>query len=235
MNDNLYFIPIITEALQKTDPKKSLRRVFDRIQSLGERPQYRVGFKQFERFMAIVESGLDTGNDDLDEADAMSTLITELVTDMFEGGDDERQKALNVIRSQPQWRKEYGNLTTEMDQLNQRPSGFMFLVFRENRRFGSVVFSKIPESKMIENITSGSYSISLDNGRLIWEGRLTERDLLWTRAFPGKALQLAADTGERKGHPSKTFRCIEGGIGIRVFPGIESGSIEITLNTSGDL
>lgn len=110
----------------------------------------------------------------------------------------------------------------------------MLRVFRENEPHKSVTFSKVPGSKTIDNITTGGYNISFATGRLIWKGELTEKDLIWTEAYPGKPFELAADTTERKAQPTKEIRVFDGKITIRVYAGLESGRIEITMNTFED-
>lgn len=235
MNNDLYFIPIIAEALRQKDPEGALRRAFDRIKLLGEQQPYVIGFEQFESFMAVVEAKRSTDHTGLSEANMESTFLTDLATDTFEGSEDERQKALSLIRSQPQWRREYDTLVGEIHWLNRRPAGIGITIFRENREFGSVIYEEIPDSKAIEDITSGHYRVTFTTGRLIWEGQLTEQELVWTRAFPGRPLELAADTAGWKGNPTKYISALNGEITIRVFAGLESGRIEITLTASGDV
>lgn len=235
MNNDLYFIPIIGEALQQSDPEKSLRKALDQIKSIGEQSRYQVGFKQFERFMALIEDRLNAGQSEFGDFVTVSRLITELVTDIFEGGEAEKQKTLSLIRSQPLWCREYDKLIAETEWLNRRPTGIGITIFRENRKFDSVIYEEIPESKAVEDITSGRYRIAFATGRLIWEGEFTEQDLLWIRAFPGRPLELAADTSGWKGNPTKYISALKGEITIRVFAGLESGRIEIALNAPGDV
>ena len=234
MNDDLYFIPIIAKALQQRDPEESLRRAFDQIRSVGRQPRYGLGLEQFERFMATVEIHLKKSKAELPEVDVVSTLIAELVTETFEGSDEEKQKVLSIIQSQPQWRKEYANFAAEIERLDQRPQGIGISIFRENETFRSLMFTNIPDTKIICGITPGGYHISFTTGRLIWEGEFTERDLIWTRAFPGKPLELAADTTERKCNPTREISALDGEITIRVFAGLESSQIEITMKSAGD-
>ena len=235
MNDDLYFIPIIAETLRKKDAKESLGLAFDLIRSLGAEPQYAVGFKQFERFMAIVKAKRSTGHTGLVEANMISTLITELVTDTFEDSEDEKQKAVSLIRSRPQWRREYDELIAETEWLSRRPAGVGITIFHENIALQSVTFTDIPSAKTIEDLTPGGYHITFATGRLIWEGRFTERDLLWTKAFPGRRLKLAADSERRKSKSTRQISALDGEITIGVFAGIESGQIVITLNAFRDV
>jgi hypothetical protein len=51
MSKELYFIPIIVQAFQRTDREPALREAFDRIIELGRDERFRVGYRQFLRFM----------------------------------------------------------------------------------------------------------------------------------------------------------------------------------------
>jgi len=234
MNDHLYFIPILAKALQQRDPEQSLRQAFDRIYSLGSQSCYALGFEQFKRFMATVIAHHKSNQNRRFVDHGVNMLIVELVSEMFEGSDEERQEALSVIQSQPQWRKEYDDFTTEIKLLSERPEGIGISIYRENESFQSVQFSEIPGVKSIDGVTAGRYRICFSTGRLIWEGNLSERDLIWTLAFPRQPLELAADTEEREGHPTKELSALSGEISIRVFAGLECGKMRITLNASRD-
>jgi len=235
MSKDLYFIPIIAKALEQKDTEQSLKHAIEKIKSLGAMPEYKQGYEQFEQFMNIVtEQVKKKAPDGLSEADLIMELIIDLATDTFEGSDADRQKALSIIKSHPQWRKEYDQLVAEIKELNQRPKGVEISVSRENELLRSVTFTKIPGSKIIDNIASGDYNISFATGRLIWKGELTEQDLIWTEAYPGKPFELAADTTEREAKPKKEISVFDGKVIIRIFAGLENGRIEIAMNTSED-
>lgn len=235
MSNNLYFIPIIAEALQQKDSEESLRQAFEQIKILGQEPQYKQGFRQFEQFMEAVNDQVEKEKSGILRDNIVQELITELATDTFKGSDDERKKVMSVIQSQPQWQSEYDKLLTEIEQFHQRPEGVGISVFRENKLVESLTFSNFPDSKTIDNIAPGNYNMAFATGRVIWQGRLTEQDLIWTEAFPGQALRLSADTGEPEGEPTQETSIFEGEITLRVYAGPESGRIEITMNLSGKL
>lgn len=79
-----------------------------------------------------------------------------------------------------------------------------------------------------ENITPGAYQILLETGRLLWEGEISEKLLLWDFSFPDQELDLAADTDEILFRPSKKFRLLNGRLVVEIYPGIESGKIRIS-------
>ena len=233
MSDDLYFIPIIAKALQQKDTEQALLQAFEQIKSLGRKPQYQQGLAQFEQFMASANSHAKKNESDLLETSVVGELITELATDTFEGSAEEKQLALDIIQSRSEWKEEYDRFIADIEEFHRASTGIVISVARENRALGSVKFTQNCGPKTMDNIVSGSYTMSLATGRVIWQGELTERDVIWTEAFPSQALELAADTGEPKGEPTQEISIFDGEIILRVFPGLESGRIEITMNLSG--
>lgn len=51
MNEELYFIPIIVEAMRQPAVEPALRDAFAQIEDLGRDPALRVGYQQYLRFM----------------------------------------------------------------------------------------------------------------------------------------------------------------------------------------
>jgi len=230
MSNDLYFIPIIAKALQQEDADESLRQAFDEIESLGQQSVYQLGYQQFQKFMHIVGDRTKGHRPGLLENNAVIALITELATSTFEGTDQEKQMILRIIQSHPQWQTEYDRLTAEIRELQQAPTGVSVSILRENKPFRSLTFTKSPDSKTIDKIVPGRYTVVLATGRIIWQGLLAERDLIWTEAYPGRALRLSADTGEPEGEPTQQVSALEGDIVLRVFAGLENGRIEITMH-----
>lgn len=56
MNKNLYFIPVLSQALLETDLDRSLAKAFTEIKQRGLESQFKEGFRSFEAFMAIAHS-----------------------------------------------------------------------------------------------------------------------------------------------------------------------------------
>jgi uncharacterized protein YaaR (DUF327 family) len=231
MSNELYFISIIAKALQEKDTEQSLKQAFKQIKSLGTRPGYEQGFEQFQRFMDTVNEHVETGVPDSQFRDELAKeLIVELATDTFEGSSKDKKKALDIIRSNPRWQEEYDKLVNEIEELSQVPEAVEIVISRDNEPFKSVTFDDVPGSKTIERITAGLYKISFASGQTIWEGKLGEQDLVWARAYPGRPFDLAADTTGRQPKPVKQISLFDGDIIISIYPSIESGSMNITIN-----
>ena len=159
MSNELYFISIIAKALKQKDTEQSLKQAFDQIKSLGTEPGYEQGFEQFQQFMDTVNKQIknnDSGNQL--RTQIAKELIVELATDTFEGSDEDKKKALSIIKSNPQWRKEYDQLVTEIEELSQVPESIEILISRDNKWFESVTFMEVPGTKGIDRILSkGTY------------------------------------------------------------------------------
>ena len=185
MRDDLFFIPIISRALQQRDSRTALREAFEEIKTIGQSPQHSQGYEQFLRFMDEISS---------------------------------------------QDRKEMSELTWNhiLEALERRPA-IEILIERENHVVGSCLFEEFPGRQNVSGIKPGSYQLKLDSGRIIWKGHLTEKDLLWTKAFPGQHLEVAADTGESGSRPTRTVDLAKNGIVLRFYAGVESGSMEIEV------
>jgi len=235
MSNDLYFISIIAKALEQKDTEGSLKQAFEEIQSLGAKPEYGQGFQQFQQFMdTINEQVKKKGSNNRLKTEIARQLIVELATDTFEGTDEDKRKALSIIKSNPQWRKEHDQLVAEIEELSQVPESIEILISRDNKPFKSVTFPKIPGSKGIKRIAAGVYNISFATGRVIWEGELTAEDLVWAKAYPGRNFDLAADTTGLKPEPTKEISVFDGEITIQIFPSVESGSMKITINKIRD-
>jgi len=188
MSDDLYFFPILARAFEEPDALSALEEAFRRIREMGDLPQYRRGFLQFERFMEEVA-----------QSSCASEKATEaLVQAIWEGRDSPPSRFVLTKN---------GAAPRQFDA--GPPRGFARL----------------------DNINPGFHSLSLDTGRVLWEGELTESHLLWVVAFPGEPLQMAADTGETGNRPTLKEDLLDGEVVLRVFPGLEGGSMEVEMRT----
>ena len=71
MNRNkIYFLAVLVDALNRPDPKRSIKRAFEKIIRHGRDPKYMPGLVQFHRFMAEVENNWDKNFHDGTEAEA---------------------------------------------------------------------------------------------------------------------------------------------------------------------
>ena len=224
MNADLYFIPIIARALQDPDPQTSLDAAFGEINRLGQQDQFSRGLAQFEMFM---ESICQAHN--LQETDHARKLMAELATETFSGSPSQRQAILDRIRSRPDWQAEFEAISNEIAEESGQLSVPVIQVFRENQLINEMAFQELPERKSAGDIVPGHYQLRFITGRILWEDELTAKDLIWTEAFPGEKLDLAAETKETKRKPTRQIKLWKGEVILRVYAGMENGSIEVEL------
>jgi hypothetical protein len=232
MSKDLYFIPIIAEALQAPNAEEALCRAFEQIRSLGQKAEYKQGLLQFEEFIRLVNHYRGQGPLISSEETMIKTLMIELATDTFEGAGQERQVILDAISSRRDWKDRYDQLVADIERLNRTTATTRLALLRDGKPVGLVEVIEGLGRGMIDNVTAAHYSLEIESGRVIWQEALTEQDLVWTEAFPGQPLPLAADTGELQTRATRQFNLLAGEIVLQVFAGLESGSIEIIVNTS---
>ena len=74
MTEELFFIPIIQDALAEADPRAAMVRAFDRIDEMGRDPSYRVGYEQFRAFMEAAT----TAGEALPPEELGAAIVTQL-------------------------------------------------------------------------------------------------------------------------------------------------------------
>lgn len=84
----------------------------------------------------------------------------------------------------------------------------------------------------VSGIVPGSYRFRLDTGLLVWEGSLSAGDVLWGEAFPGKRVQMAAETEGRRMRPTRTIDLPEYGLVVEVYAELECGMMKVTWTPS---
>ena len=231
MNDDLYFLHLIADALEQADPKEALKEAFENIKNLGRQSKFRQGFSQFQRFMNEVERNWEKQSETSESmADKLvRDLAIQIATDLLEDDENEARSALDLITSRPDWQEELEKLLAETVRSEAPDRMPELIVEKEGERIGSIPFENQPASKTIRNLKPGRYAIKLDTGRVLWQDRLTEKDLLWIYAFPEQDLDLAADTGDAMPRRTREIKLLDGEVIIRVFPEIESGRLELEI------
>jgi len=234
MSKDLYFLSIIADALRQPDPKAALRAGIEDIKTLGQRPEYKRGFLQFQHFMAEVKGNSEKLSQK--PLDIMSNeiryLSLQLASDLLEENQEEEQAVLDLIRSEPRWQEDFEKMCKEISK-SKMPHRVPEIIIEKNREpIGFTPCERQPVIKEIRNVEPAHYAARMDTGRIIWQGELTEKELIWSVAFPGQALELAADTGEPTARMTREITLLDGELIIRVFPGAESGRLELRIGES---
>jgi len=231
MANELYFLPIIIRALEGPNPKAGLLKAFQTIEHLGREPANKQGYAQFLLFMREIGQQVSQNDEDLQSrlAKAMDSTIIELASDTFRGASDEKEAALAMIHLRTDWRERYETLRAELTEAAENVIPIAIIVEHNGRVLEAFPIADLPALTLIRRLAPGQYTIKLSTGRVLWEGMLLERHLQWNKAYPGRALDLAADSGAAKAAATLELALLEGEITVRVFPGLETGGMEISV------
>ena len=224
MRDELYFLPILAEALIKPDTKESLTNAFDQIQRLGSQQRYHHGFVNFLQFM-----GEASNFDEALNEDHIRQIMLEIASSTDKFSSLQKEGLIKIIASSDKYQREYEEIG-HLIRFSEVPNWYPVInVYCDRRIAGTLEFKKQAFRQSIGNIVPGRYAIKLDTGWLLWQGLLTDKDLLWAKAFDKESLKFAADSGQTNPEPVRRINLLEGQIIVEFFAGIESGMIEIQL------
>ena len=203
MNHDLYFIPLVSQALAAPDPKSALPKALAVIEALGQLPEYQNGYAQWKKFFAVLAEGVREQR--RNEQGAMD------------------QPAAVRRKKPPE------DTTLEENEPIQFTPALEIVVAKDDRALATIPYTGTPTKRRIGNLTPGRFQINLDTGRLLWEGDLERKDLIWTEAYPDTALEVAAATEEMPNPPTREWTLLNGTMILRVFPGLESGRMIISI------
>ncbi len=214
MSHDLYFIPILFEALeQRVDIAASLRRAFRTIIALGQEERYRRGYAQFLAFMNIV---LIAHRRDIDEAEMTAIDDTDATEDL-----------LDELAVLPEIAEAWDSVKRDLAWEPATELRIEFLLRRNDEPSQIMRLSKEDRTGFFRGVVPGTYELSTASGRIIWETTLTKQDLLSAYAFAEEPLRLAADTEDAREEPTRRTVLLEGEVVVSVFAGSGSGRIAI--------
>ena len=231
----LYFMPLIDEALGSDDPKLALMEAFKKIHDRGITPEYKEGFAQFRLFMGkIVEAYVENSPDreQLIREDIYS-LISDLVTDSFEGSEDEKKALIESFARNDEWRTEYERMKSELADFMETPPQMGIEVLKDGKPIASFAVTEVPIKLM--NIDPGQYTIRLSTGMVLWEDQLLKKHLIWLDAYGDEDLRMAAKTekDDDAARPTVSDPLMGGELTMEVIPGLKSGEIRFNHGKQG--
>lgn len=236
MSNNLFFLPLIANALQKPDPKKALQDAFEKIEKLGQQPPYKRGLRQFKLFMTEVQENIEACSSLSEDIvrDSLRDLELQVIARVLEENQDEEQVCLDLINSRADWKREFDKLRAEAEKADPTGRAIKIIIDKDGEYFEAILFGRQPLTKTIKNVRPGLYGFRLETGRILGEEKLTRHDLLWVYAYPTQDLKIAADTGDPVEQPTRQIKLLGGELIIKVFPGLESGRIKVIIRGQDD-
>ena len=225
MPDSLYFIPILARALGCRPARSALRDAFVEIERLGRHPGYERGLAQFHDFMAQARDAHRRA-EQLNRLNEQELAI-EAAFGSSTGSEEQRRISLGLSRSSDAWR-EYELVRGELARDEAAPFRPDIRLVCDGHTVGAVTLSEERPTASIANVVPGGYELLLGTGRVLWDGTLAAADCIWNAAFPGEPVTLAAETEHARRHASREISLLEGELTFRIFPGIETGRLELT-------
>ncbi len=223
MSHELYFVPILAQAIAGLGGRDPLVKAFAAIEEMGRKPGYEEGYHNFCWFLAEAVGRRRL----LDEHSLRTELVEWIAGTPIET--EPRPSVLSRLVSRILWMKE------EFDSLDQafltRRPAFTVELLRDGEPVATLTFETAQGRQAVESIGPGHYTLGLDSGLVLWEGVLTAADLIWTEAFGSDGLALAAETADVRRRVGREIRVAEAGLVLRLFPGLESGMLEIELTS----
>lgn len=116
-------------------------------------------------------------------------------------------------------------------EANESKHDHKIIVEYDGNSFGFIECYSEPSVKRMNWAQPGYYEVKFETGRIIWQGELTRRHLIWENAFPERDLELAADTGDSDQAVTKEIRLLNGELIIKIIPQIEYGCIELIVGS----
>ena len=113
----LYFIPLLDDALGSPHPKSALVAALKKIRQLGMTKDYQEGFRQFKAFMRnMIEAHVLTAPErEQSLRDEIYGLISDLVTDSFEGSAEEKIVLIEAFANDEKWQLEYDRIKSNLE------------------------------------------------------------------------------------------------------------------------
>ena len=225
MVHDVFFIPILLDALQGRDPLQAIQEAFRTIEAMGKKAKFRKGWAQFCDFMGKVKRELAALASCDDDAD---TGFLDLLEAVLSSPRHVEQLDRGLVH-RPDLRIRLDLLRRVVTAFAPLDSPVDVVLHREELELVRARLVSPGESTVIPGLVPGAYRVTFSTGRLLWEGRLEEADLLIRKSSRPEPLRLAAEGVGDKSHSSRVIACHAGGIVLRTFPGLESGSLEVIL------
>lgn len=216
MSDHLFFIPILAKALQAPDITAGLREAFARIRERQHDPGYREGYVQWLRFLEAATESAQRGEQQVVSEAAVRMILRRVLRGDPARGPQSSQAATQSLR--------WETCTRAISESAMRTATLTLQIYREDDLIASLPLPPADEA-IVRGIRPGRYTLTLDTGRLLWSGELSQADVLWHRAFPGRPLTLAAESAPASASFSRRIFLSVGMPEIVVLPGVETGTL----------
>ena len=232
----LSFIRMLADAWESEDRTISLAEALREMEDWAEQSSHKERYRNFRRFIDEVQTQL------LADPEAprshfpalVEEIVTAIATDTWEGSAEDREAVLRLCQEIPTLKSELERIRAELEPHLQREVPLEVELKQDGETQAAVRVPPGTEGVSVPGIIPGSYTLNLSTGRKIWEGTILPNEVLWAEAYPSRDLELAAQTEETPGEPIRLETLLDGELEMRVYPGVESGTLQLTRGRSGE-
>jgi len=226
MNHNDPWTTALIRALSDTDLRSSLRDLFDRIGALSAEHRRSPDFDRFLNLMAAVERHyLNRTWQPVTQA-AFQIVVDRYLSSL---GSDRLSCA---GRSSP-WQAAYQQLVADIAETLRRPEVFELSVMCDGQDLARFPVTSTPFTHSFPGVQPGYCELRTDTGWRLWTCELKDTDLILGAVRPRRSLRMAAQERLTTPKPTKSARLHSTSLVVSVFPGVESGLIQIQRRVAG--
>jgi hypothetical protein len=230
-NQNLYFIRLIQKAFRSPDKKRALKTAIDEIESKSKLAEYREGYRNFQAFLRAIDKYASSEPEIASglAAEIIESKMIDILTNTFQGNEKDKRAIMELIKADAGLISDFEALKPEISEFLPEEASIMIEILKDGRPYASLAYEPFATLISVKGITPGGYAMRLSTGLLLWEGQLQEKELIWTKAFPKEKVKAAAETKAIGLKASLSKPLLNGELTLEVFPGLESGAIQLSV------
>lgn len=215
-NSKLYFIPILMKALEKEEIQSSVESAISETTELGKLEENKTGYEQFEMFL---KAGINESN----SYNYIDRIFHGIINDYISITEIEKDDLLQKINSNPELKKRYQEIITNFGHAES----IKLEIYKDGKLLKNI--SLEDDKSEVSKIEVGEYTISLNNGRVLWVGEITDQDIMLD-PIKNTDYKMAASTEDKVSETTKTIKLMNNELTLFVYAGLEYGKLKFVLN-----
>jgi len=219
-NNSLYFIPILIKAFESENAIDAMNDALQKIRSMGEHAEFKEGYEQFEQFINI---GIE--KETKDSTVVVDKILLGIATHSIKLSSEEYSELIHIIKGNPELNQKYKNILKR----HGADPPIEIEIYKENILLDSSMIQLEDKELTFTKIEPGNYFIQLSNGRLLWEGEITAKDIILDVERSESEYSLAAETDEADVKSTRIIELIKDEVKLEVYAGLEFGKFKIII------
>lgn len=221
MNDDLYFISLLIQAMESPNVRESLRKAFRKITIHAQEPRFSRSYTQFLAFMEAVKIAIDCETPEKDQS------VLENEGQVSTAIEPDNETILNILEEFPELQPLWAMMEEDNKEISLEDIPLELILHSPGAAPITLCLAHPYHPIRVEPILPGTHELTLASGRMLWKDNLTEADLLWSYVKPDKPMRLAAGISDET--VTRQTCVFDGNIIIRVCAGRTFGRLEIEV------